>query len=99
MDFSLKDWCESSEIHKYSILNNPIQVNILSLFSQNMSFVFFFRGLMKRRFPSPNNETLTANLKYAVKKYLYGINYSAKKNEHQQDFGLIETVIGTVSTV
>ncbi|KAF5300097.1 hypothetical protein FQA39_LY11289 [Lamprigera yunnana] len=54
------------------------------------------RGLMKRKFPNPKNGTLDIDLTSAVTKFLSGIEYSATKDEHEKDFGLIETVIGTL---
>lgn len=52
------------------------------------------RGLMKRKFPNPKNGTLGVNLKDMVKQYLNGIQYSATKDEHQQNYGIIRTCIG-----
>ncbi|XP_065371500.1 large ribosomal subunit protein uL1m [Calliphora vicina] len=54
------------------------------------------RGLMKRKFPNPKAETLGANLTEMIRRFLDGISYSAAKDEHQQDFGLITTTIGTL---
>lgn len=54
------------------------------------------RGLMKRKFPNPKAETLGANLTEMVRRFSDGISYSAAKDEHQQDFGLITTSIGTL---
>jgi large subunit ribosomal protein L1 len=55
------------------------------------------RGLMKRKFPNPKNGTLGTNVGEIVQKFLNGIQYSATKDENQQDFGLISTTIGYVS--
>lgn len=55
------------------------------------------RGLLKRKFPNPKNGTLNAEVDTSVAKYLNGITYSAIKDELEKDFGLIETVIGTLS--
>lgn len=55
------------------------------------------RGLMKRKFPNPKNGTLAPDIVSMVNKYLNGVNYSAKKDEYEKDFGLIETSIGPVS--
>lgn len=52
------------------------------------------RGLMKRKFPSPKSGTLGVNLSDMVKQYLNGIQYSATKDEHQQNYGIIRTCIG-----
>lgn len=55
------------------------------------------RGLMKRKFPNPKNGTLCADLADIIKKFADGISYSAAKDEHQQNFGLIKATIGYVS--
>lgn len=52
------------------------------------------RGLMKKKFPNPKFGTLDSNFVEAVKKFSTGIKYSAVGNEHEKDFGLIETSIG-----
>jgi large subunit ribosomal protein L1 len=54
------------------------------------------RGLMKRKFPNPKNGTLGPNVGELVQKFNNGIQYSATKDENQQDFGLITTTIGTL---
>lgn len=54
------------------------------------------RGLMKRKFPNPKSETLGVNLKEMINRFSDGISYSAAKDEHQQDFGLITTTIGNL---
>lgn len=55
------------------------------------------RGLMKRKFPNPKAETLGTNLTEMIKRFSDGISYTAAKDEHQQDFGLITTTIGTLN--
>ncbi|KAF2905057.1 hypothetical protein ILUMI_01120 [Ignelater luminosus] len=55
------------------------------------------RGLMKRRFPNPKTGTLDVDLPSLINKFLYGVNYSAVKDEYEKDFGIIETVIGTLN--
>lgn len=55
------------------------------------------RGILKRKFPNPKNGTLSADMSASVTKHLNGITYSAIKDEHEKDFGLIETVIGNLS--
>lgn len=52
---------------------------------------------MKRKFPSPRLGTLDIDLEGLVKKFMDGVQYTAKKDEYEKDFGLIQTVIGTVS--
>lgn len=54
------------------------------------------RGLMKRKFPNPRSETLGTNLVEMIKHFSNGISYTATKDEHQQDFGLISTSVGTL---
>uniref|UniRef100_T1PFZ0 Ribosomal protein L1p/L10e n=1 Tax=Musca domestica TaxID=7370 RepID=T1PFZ0_MUSDO len=54
------------------------------------------RGLMKRKFPNPKSETLGTNLSEMIRRFADGISYQAFKDEHQQDFGLITTTIGTL---
>ncbi|XP_011194282.1 39S ribosomal protein L1, mitochondrial [Zeugodacus cucurbitae] len=54
------------------------------------------RGLMKRKFPNPRSETLGTNLAEMIERFSNGISYTATKDEHQQDFGLITTSIGTL---
>ncbi|XP_075148329.1 mitochondrial ribosomal protein L1 [Haematobia irritans] len=55
------------------------------------------RGLMKRKFPNPKSETLGTNLSEMIRRFSDGISYTATKDEHQQDFGLITTTIGTLN--
>lgn len=55
------------------------------------------RGLMKRKFPNPKSGTLGTDLAEIIKKFANGISYSAAKDEHQQNFGLIKATIGHVS--
>lgn len=57
------------------------------------------RGLMKRKFPHPKTGTLTPNIVEMVNKYMNGINYTAKKDEYEKDFGIIETSVGPVSKI
>lgn len=54
------------------------------------------RGLMKRRFPNPKLGTLDVDLGALAERFLNGISYSAKKDEIEKDFGLIDTCIGTL---
>ncbi|XP_055850966.1 39S ribosomal protein L1, mitochondrial [Episyrphus balteatus] len=54
------------------------------------------RGLLKRKFPNPRSETLGTNLAEMIKKFSDGVSYAATKDEHQQDFGMIKTCIGTL---
>nr|CAH7757949.1 unnamed protein product [Callosobruchus chinensis] len=55
------------------------------------------RGLLKRKFPNPKTGTLDVDLPGLVKKFLHGISYTAVKDEYEKDFGLIETVVGTLN--
>lgn len=54
------------------------------------------RGLLKKKFPNQQSETLGTNLEIMVKKCLNGIHYRAVKDENQENFGLIDTSIGLV---
>lgn len=54
------------------------------------------RGLMKKNFPNVKSDTLGPNVGEMVKKCLNGINVRALKDENQENFGLINTCIGTV---
>ncbi|XP_037953505.1 50S ribosomal protein L1 [Teleopsis dalmanni] len=54
------------------------------------------RGLMKRKFPNPKSETLGTNLGEMITKFSNGISYKAVKDEHQQNFALIATNVGTL---
>lgn len=54
------------------------------------------RGLMKKKFPNPKAGTLGVDMSEMVQRYLNGIEYSAVKDEFQQDFGQIKTAIGTL---
>lgn len=55
------------------------------------------RGLMRKKFPNPKSGTLGTNLKEMIEKFSNGVSYSAVKDEHQKDFGLINACFGTVS--
>jgi large subunit ribosomal protein L1 len=54
------------------------------------------RGLMRRRFPNPKSGTLDVDLNTVTKRFIHGVSYSAKKDEVEKDFGLVETIIGTL---
>lgn len=54
------------------------------------------RGLMKKKFPNPKSGTLDVDMKKTIERLLYGINYSAVKDDYEKDFGVIQTVIGKV---
>lgn len=54
------------------------------------------RGLMKKKFPNPKSGTLGANIEELVWKFMNGIQYSGLKDDHQNDFGVISTAIGTL---
>lgn len=55
------------------------------------------RGIMKRKFPHPGHGTLDGDLVKATDKFLNGISYTAVKDEYEKNFGVVNTVIGTVS--
>jgi large subunit ribosomal protein L1 len=54
------------------------------------------RGLMKKKFPNPKSGTLGANIDELVTRFMNGIQYSAIKDENQNDFGVISTAVGTI---
>lgn len=55
------------------------------------------RGLMKKKFPNPKSGTLGVNLDELIAKFMNGIQYSAVKDEHQPDFGLVTATFGTLN--
>jgi large subunit ribosomal protein L1 len=55
------------------------------------------RGLMKKKFPNVKSGTLGSNIGELVTKFCNGIQYSLVKDEYQQNFGLINTNIGTLT--
>ncbi|KAG4078033.1 hypothetical protein HA402_002084 [Bradysia odoriphaga] len=55
------------------------------------------RGLLKRKFPNPNNGTLGVNVAELVGNLLAGIEYKAVKDDYQQNYGEINTSIGTLN--
>lgn len=59
--------------------------------------IVVLRGLLRTRFPNIKMGTLEVDLIKAVKRFLYGIRYSAVGDEYEKDFGSVETQIGTVS--
>lgn len=71
--------------YNYYIAHTDILTELVSL-----------RGLMKRKFPNPKMGTLDVDMKATVERILYGINYTAIKDEYEKDFGEIKTVIGKV---
>lgn len=54
------------------------------------------RGLMKKKFPNPKTGTLDTDLASVTRKFVHGIYYGAVKNEYEKDYGLVETIIGTL---
>lgn len=59
-----------------------------------MAEMVAIRGLLKRKFPAPKIGTLGVNLAEMVRQFQNGIQYSATKDEHQQNFGVVRTCIG-----
>lgn len=57
------------------------------------------RGLLKKKFPSPKNETLGLDVPALVSKFMSGIFISGKRDESQENFGLVETSIGRVRII
>lgn len=62
-----------------------------------LSELVVLRGLLKKRFPNPKAGTLGVDINDMVQRYLNGIQYRAVKDEFQQDFGLIEAVVGKLN--
>lgn len=54
------------------------------------------RGVMKKKFPNLKLGNLDVNPAAVVERFLYGVNYSASKDDYEKDFGVISTRIGTV---
>lgn len=54
------------------------------------------RGLLKKKFPSAKNETLGMNLFELVSKFMNGLFISGRRDEFQENFGIVNTCIGTV---
>lgn len=54
------------------------------------------RGLLKKKFPNPKSGTLGSNIEEMVQKFVNGIQYSAQRDEHQKDFGIVSTRIGSL---
>lgn len=55
------------------------------------------RGLLKRKFPSQKTETLGIDMTALVSKFMSGLFVSGKRDEFQENFGLVQTDIGRVS--
>lgn len=54
------------------------------------------RGLLKKRFPSAKSETLGINLFELVTRFMSGISINCRRDEIQENFGVVNTAIGTV---
>lgn len=54
------------------------------------------RGTMNKRFPSVKNDTLSVDIYNLVQKYLSGLMVVGERDKIQENFGLVETCIGTV---
>lgn len=54
------------------------------------------RGLLKKKFPNAKNETLGLNLHEMVSKFMRGIFIHGLRDENQQDFGVVNTPVGTL---
>lgn len=54
------------------------------------------RGLLKRKFPAAKSETLGVNLFDLVTRFMSGISISCTRDEFQENFGVVNTPIGTV---
>lgn len=54
------------------------------------------RGLLKKKFPSPKNETLGVDLGPMVAKFINGLFISGKRDDFQENFGIVNACVGTV---
>ncbi|XP_031620369.1 39S ribosomal protein L1, mitochondrial [Contarinia nasturtii] len=55
------------------------------------------RGLMKKRFPSAKNETLGLDMYEMVTRFMSGIFINGLRDEHQQDYGVVNTKAGILT--
>lgn len=55
------------------------------------------RGLMKKKFPNVKLGSLGTDLEEMIQRFINGIQYSAVKDEYQNDFGLVTTPVGTLN--
>lgn len=53
-------------------------------------------GLMKRKFPNVNSGNLGVEVGELVRKFYTGIQYYAIRDEHQLNYGSIDTCVGKV---
>lgn len=61
-----------------------------------MADLVALRGLLKRKFPNPKAETLGVDVPQMVARFMGGLSYKVEKDLNQEDFGVINTPIGTV---
>lgn len=54
------------------------------------------RGLLKKKFPSPKSETLGVDLGAMVAKFMNGLAISGKRDDFQENYGVVNTCIGNV---
>lgn len=54
------------------------------------------RSTMNKRFPSARNDTLSMDIYNLVQKYSSGLMVVGERDKDQENFGLVETCIGTV---
>lgn len=74
----------------------PTDYDFIIAHSNILPELVSLRGLLKRKFPNPRSETLGTDLTEMIKKFKDGVSYVATKDEHQQDYGLIKTCIGSL---
>lgn len=55
------------------------------------------RGTLNKRFPSMKNDTLSVDIHDLVQRYLSGLMVFGHRDKEQENFGLVETCIGTVA--
>ncbi|KAG8239526.1 hypothetical protein J437_LFUL019216 [Ladona fulva] len=72
--------------HQYVVAHNDILPELVSI-----------RGLLKKNFPTTRNGTLTNDVAECIERLSKGINYSTQRDSYEEDYGWIDTCLGTVS--
>lgn len=57
------------------------------------------RGLLKKKFPSAKAETLGVDLEALVSKFMSGLFIQGKRDEFQENFGIVNIAIGMVCSI
>lgn len=63
-----------------------------------MAEMLALRGLLKKKFPTAKSETLGIDLYALVSRFTNGLIIQAKRDEYQENYGVVNTSIGTVCT-